>query len=186
MAINSKKLMLTLCLTFSLLQTVYAKSNPSTAPKADSIEQGILVYINQYRQEHGLKPLKMDSHMSSEARRHSQEMANHSIPFGHKYFLSRVERLHKQIKNSGAGAENVAYNYKDAQDVVKNWLKSSGHKHNIDGNYDLTGIGIARDAHGKIYFTQIFLKTGVQTTHVARKSFPNPFSKNLFHFKRSA
>jgi uncharacterized protein YkwD len=67
--------------------------------------------------------------------------------------------LYSQIKQCEGGAENVAYNYKNAQDVVRNWIASSGHRRNIEGNYNLTGIGLARDRRGKLYFTQIFLRT---------------------------
>lgn len=125
----------------------------------EQIAQDVLIHINKYRISHHLAPLKMDSRITAVARKHSQNMASHATPFGHKGFLKRIAQLHAQIKNSGAGAENVAYNYKDGQDVVKNWLTSRGHKRNIDGTYDLTGVGVVHDAAGKIYFTQIFLRT---------------------------
>ena len=32
------------------------------------------------------------------------------------------------------------------------------HKKNIDGDYDLAGVGAAQDANGVVYFTQIFVK----------------------------
>lgn len=125
----------------------------------ERIAQDVLIHINKYRTSHHLAPLKMDRRITAVARKHSQDMANHTTPFGHKHFLKRIAQLHAQIKNSGAGAENVAYNYKDGQDVVKNWLTSRGHKRNIDGAYNLTGVGIVHDRAGKIYFTQIFLRT---------------------------
>lgn len=160
-----KKVLITTLVFLSLVQTDVAKAASSDS----AIENEILTHINAYRSHHGLSQLKMDNNMVQEAKRHSADMANHSQPFGHKYFLTRIERLHAKIKNSGAGAENVAYNYKDAEDVVKNWLKSPGHKRNIDGNYNITGIGIARDKQGKIYFTQIFLRTNNNTSYAQRR-----------------
>lgn len=169
----------------SMIQLGYAAKTSVKATGNTAIETAILVHINEYRKQHGLQTLKMDSRISHEARNHSIDMANHTMPFGHKYFKSRIDRLHSAIKNSSAGAENVAYNYKDAQDVVKNWLRSPGHKRNIDGNYDSTGIGIARDEHGKIYFTQIFLRTGsAQSKYVVRRPLGRLFSTSLF--KRNA
>ena len=147
-------------LFLGIFQLSHAGNSSIQGASDIAIQNSILIYINEYRQKHGLSALKMDNNIVKEAKNHSIDMANHTMPFGHKYFLSRIDRLHSKIKNSGAGAENVAYNYKDAQDVVKNWLRSPGHKRNIDGNYNLTGIGIARDSKGKIYFTQIFLRTG--------------------------
>ncbi|CAM2975483.1 CAP domain-containing protein [Legionella worsleiensis] len=163
-----KKIATLLSLILICLQLAHAGSAQKTAESDTTIENAILVHINQYRQLHGLNPLKMDSRIVLEAKRHSADMAHHKLPFGHKYFNNRIDRLHRQIKESNAGAENVAFNYKDAEDVVKNWLRSPGHKRNIDGNYNLTGIGIARDAHGKMYFTQIFLKTGSHNKYSTR------------------
>lgn len=154
------KIMLLIWLTLSLFQASHAGAASKKENNDTAIQNAILVYVNEYRQKQGLSPLKMNRHIVIEAKKHSTDMADHSIPFGHQNFMSRIKRLHTQIKHSNAGAENVAYNYKSAQDVVKNWLRSPGHKANIDGNYNLTGIGIARDQKGKIYFTQIFLRTG--------------------------
>ena len=167
-----KKIMILITVFFAInTQSSHANNTaPNNKNSDQSIEHAVLIHINEYRQKHGLSPLKMDERISKEARNHSLDMARHRVSFGHKYFLKRINTLHAQIKNSGAGAENVAYNYKDGQDVVKNWLTSPGHKRNIDGNYNLTGIGVARDAKGKIYFTQIFLKTGVQKAYATRKS----------------
>ncbi len=147
-----------------LSHNAYAAAKKTTT--AISIEQAILIDINAYRQKHFLPPLRMEAHIAKQAEHHSLEMAQHKTPFGHAHFLKRVKILRSEIKNAGAAAENVAFNYKDAHDVVKNWLLSPGHKKNIVGNYNLTGIGVARDKQGKIYFTQIFLKTGMtQPTH---------------------
>ncbi|WED43461.1 CAP domain-containing protein [Legionella cardiaca] len=152
---------LLLVLLLVLMQPVNAtgKTNYQSVAIGSSMQKGILFYINEYRAKRGLKPLKMNNLMSKEAEIHSREMANHKIGFGHQDFNKRIKRIYTEIKFCRGGAENVAYNYKDAQDVVKNWLTSPGHRRNIVGNYNLTGIGLARDSRGKIYFTQIFLRT---------------------------
>ena len=115
--------------------------------------------MNEYRGKHHLKPLQMNNLMSEEAAKHSRDMARHAIPFGHKNFDKRIHRLFAKIKDCQGGSENVAYNYKDGRDVVRNWLTSRGHRKNIEGNFNLTGIGLARDKKGKLYFTQIFLRS---------------------------
>lgn len=166
-------------LMFSVFQFAYAGKPVEKNASDVAIQNQILVHINKYRQQHGLSKLTMDNKIVKEAKKHSIDMANHAMPFGHKYFNSRIERLHAQIKNSNAGAENVAYNYKNAQDVVNNWVKSPGHRRNIEGNYNLTGIGIARDKQGKIYFTQIFLRTG-NNVHTQRRPFSHIFNKSFF------
>ncbi|CEG56385.1 CAP domain-containing protein [Legionella fallonii] len=174
-----KAVITVVALMLSLFQSSYAETSPRKTISDTAIQNAILVHINEYRKQHGLPPLAMDNRIIKEAKNHSIDMANHTMSFGHKYFKRRIDRLHDQIKNSGAAAENVAYNYKDAQDVVKNWVRSPGHRRNIEGNYNLTGIGIARDSKGKIYFTQIFLKTG-NSGYTARRPAFNLFNKSIF------
>lgn len=143
------------------LQTVFSAQAQTVINKSEhnnSIEHAILIEVNAYRQKYHLAPLTMNTSISAQARNHSIEMANHHVPFGHQHFSNRVANLRKDMKDTGAIAENVAYNYRDAHDVVKNWMQSPGHKKNILGNYNLTGIGVIRDSAGKIHFTQMFVK----------------------------
>lgn len=128
------------------------------APDDQRLASEILVYINQYRVQHGLSKLVMNRVLSNEATRHSADMARHVVPFGHDGFGQRIEHLHEQIPASLSGAENVAYNYKTAKIVVDGWINSPGHRQNLMGHYNLTGIGIARDNMGKPYYTQMFLR----------------------------
>ena len=131
----------------------------STLKAQDSdIVNDILRDVNQYRQQHGLKKLTLKSAISSQAEKHSLEMAKHQVPFGHTGFMARVKAIYRHTDKPQGAAENVAYNYKDGHIVVKNWLKSPHHLANIRGHYNYTGIGIARDKNGKLYFTQIFLR----------------------------
>ncbi|KTD26016.1 MULTISPECIES: CAP domain-containing protein [Legionella] len=146
-------LLMSLCQLTTATQT----SKPESIDNAN--QKAILFYVNAYRAKHGLKPLKLNRLMSEEAAKHSRDMAKHAIPFGHKYFDKRIHRLFAKIKQCQGGSENVAYNYRDGEEVVRNWLTSPGHRRNIMGNYNLTGIGLARDKKGKLYFTQIFLRT---------------------------
>ncbi|MCE0724483.1 MULTISPECIES: CAP domain-containing protein [Legionella] len=153
------KIMSITSIVFALLPCAYAAAPAKHIDSDTAMQSTVLFYINEYRQKHGLSKLTMDKHMVIQARQHSQDMANHRMPFGHQDFGKRIAKLRSQIKNTGGAAENVAYNYKTAQIVVSQWVKSPGHRRNIVGNYNLTGIGIARDKQGKLYYTQIFLQT---------------------------
>ena len=130
----------------------------NTTNTDDLMQKEILHHINIYRITHGMSMLKMNHLITKEATIHSQEMAQHKLPFGHLKYGQRMGRLFKAIAHANAGAENVAFNYKNAKIVVQEWLKSPGHRHNIRGNYNLTGIGIARDERGRIYYTQMFVR----------------------------
>jgi len=119
----------------------------------------ILHYVNDYRAKHHLSPLKLLNPISQEAAKHSQDMANKTIAFGHQHFETRIKHLYKEIKDCRAGAENVAYYKLDAKKLVDAWVASPGHRRNIEGHYNVTGIGIAHGKKGWAYYTQIFLRT---------------------------
>lgn len=126
--------------------------------KQDTLAEDILIYINQFRVRHGLPKLQMNPLLTQEAAQHSADMAQHRVAFGHDGFEQRIAHLKKQIQTAQSGAENVAYNYNTAKIVAEGWIKSPGHRRNILGHYTQTGIGIVRDAQGRPYFTQLFLK----------------------------
>jgi len=95
---------------------------------------------------------------SVEAAKHSTAMASKKSGFGHAGFQIRVTNITRQIGPVSAAAENVAYGNLTAQQVVDGWINSPGHKKNIEGNYTLSGIGVAKNDKGVIFFTQIFLR----------------------------
>lgn len=115
--------------------------------------------INRHRAAQQLPPLQWSDAVAFQARQHSEAMAKGRTSFGHSGFSQRVRAI--QIPFRGA-AENVAYNQgysNPAQVAVDGWLKSPGHRSNIEGRYDTGGIGVARNAKGEVYFTQVFLRS---------------------------
>ena len=147
----------------------YNQASPSTVAQGSSsssafaaMEQSVHQQINQYRKSKNLPPLTFDATIAQQARNHSEAMARGQVPFSHNGFESRVEAIAKSIGYRSAG-ENVAYNMgysKPDQQAVEGWLKSPGHYKNIVGDFNLTGIGITKNAKGEYYFTQIFIKRG--------------------------
>ena len=94
------------------------------------LESGVRVRINEYRASVKKPPFESNEMVAEVARDHSRNMAR-----------GKVDR------SSG---------FVDA--ALKQGLGSAVHKKNIDGDYDLAGIGAARAADGVVYFTQIFVK----------------------------
>ena len=139
-------LILILCVSYSL---------PVAVRYNDAMETEILKYVNEDRKDHNLPPLQMNAMESSLAAKHSHDMATGKVKFGHDGFNSRAKAIQKTLGGVEIG-ENVASGPMTAREVVDGWLKSPGHKKNIEGNFTLTGIGYARDKKGDIYFTQIF------------------------------
>lgn len=144
-------------LLISIIVTLFT---PAYAQSMDSNirPEEILLYINQFRARHGLAKLHLNPILSQEASKHSVDMATRRIAFGHDGFQQRIAHLQKKIQTAQGGAENVAYNYKTAKIVAEGWIKSPGHRRNILGHYNETGIGIVYDKAGKPYFTQLFLR----------------------------
>jgi len=118
----------------------------------------ILRYVNEYRHKKGLSPLQANSFLSSVALEHSRDMLTGKTPFGHEGFHERIDRIRKRLGPVHVAAENVASGPMSAREVVDGWLHSAGHRKNIEGNFKLTGIGLAKRRDGMVYFTQIFMR----------------------------
>ena len=126
---------------------------------SSAMEKSIFQQINQYRQSRHLPPLTLDARISAQAKIHSQNMANGKVPFSHQGFDERVSIINRQIPYRAA-AENVALNQgyaNPAAQAVEGWIKSEGHRVNIEGQYNLTGIGVVKNAKNEYYFTQLFI-----------------------------
>jgi uncharacterized protein YkwD len=124
------------------------------------LENKIYQQVNRYRQSRNLSPLLLNRAISQQARLHSQRMAAGLVPFSHQDFDKRAQTIGVSVPYQAVG-ENVAVNqgYDDPVMIaVDGWIKSQGHRENMEGDFDSTGIGVATDNQGKLYFTQIFLK----------------------------
>jgi uncharacterized protein YkwD len=136
-------------------EPIYGRTTLSDA----TLERSIYTLVNQYRSQHGLRLLVLDPEISRVARRHSVAMAAHARGVGHEGFDDRVLILRRALSTRRTG-ENVALNrgYRDpAAEALRGWIASAGHRRNMEGPYEATGIGVARNADGELYFTQVFV-----------------------------
>ena len=125
----------------------------------NGMENDILSEVNAYRRKIGKQSLTMMDAASTQAEIHSRNMAQRKTAFGHDGFESRITNIRKQTTGTiNSAAENVAFGELTAEKVVDGWLHSPGHKKNIEGDYNFTGIGVSKDKDGRIYYTQIFLR----------------------------
>lgn len=141
-------------------------SSITFAQNTDDV-QHILDGINHFRMQHFLMPLKLNTTMNAIAQTHSHDMASHRVPTGHNGYEQRFDQIHKKIPHTYQTAENVASGYKDIDTVINGWIHSPGHRANILGPYNLTGIAIAYDANHRPYYTQIFAKQDTSLHPVA-------------------
>ncbi len=136
---------------------------PSPAPATvdyRDLEQAVVRLVNAYRVRRRLRSLATDSTLARIARAHSREMAERRVAFGHDGFNDRVKEAERRFDFSEI-AENVALNdfprVRTVTVAVDGWLGSPHHLENIEGNFDRTGVGIARSGDGTYYYTQIFI-----------------------------
>lgn len=141
------------------------RRQPSGAPAKEAtrplstLEREIFRAVNQYRQSRKLRPLKLNDRISAIARQHAQAMAKKEATFSHDGFDRRVARLKSTLPLRGVG-ENLAFlkGYPNlAETAVRGWIDSPGHRKTMEGNYNLTGIGIAKNSAGEYYFSQLFV-----------------------------
>jgi uncharacterized protein YkwD len=141
---------------FSIVFYSCSKDETTTLPYTQ-IEKDINVLVNQHRVSVGKNSLILNTIIYNEAKGHSNNMATGKVPYSHDGSNARFDTIRKYFGGSSYG-ENVAMGYTTAQLVVNAWLASTGHKQNIEGDFNYTAIGVATSSNGTNYFTQIFIK----------------------------
>jgi uncharacterized protein YkwD len=144
----------TLSFGFAVAQPPKDKSKEAFKLSAD--EQAVLDLVNAERKKANLSPVKINEKLTKAAREHSTNMA-------------KQNKLDHTLDGKGPGdritatgykystvAENIAMGQKTPADAMQTWFNSTDHKANILGNYTEFGIGIASDANGQRYWTQVF------------------------------
>ena len=116
----------------------------------NDMESDILELVNKHRKKKNLPPLQWNSAMAKAAEQHSANMAKKKTAFGHSGFEGRVKKIAAEEGMLKGWAENVAFGNLSAEEVVKGWLKSPGHRKNIEGKYNQMGVGIARSKSGEL------------------------------------
>lgn len=141
----------------------------STPMTIAALERSIHDQIDKHRQSLNLPPLTIDPVISAKARSHSQEMAqsgtlSHTMDSVYsppeRLLQGQTLRYRQQERKYPSAAENVATTQDYPQPdriAVQDWIASPAHHRHILGNYNLTGIGVAKNAQGEYFFTQIFI-----------------------------
>ncbi len=148
---------LTSCSKDSLEELESADLTTKLAPvEYSSIEAEVLELVNAYRAQKGLTDLLYLDEGSIQAASHNEHMIEND-EVCHDFFGSRYQALVNSV-NAKAVSENVAFGYRTADAVVTAWIKSDGHRKNIEGNHTHFGISVKEGEDGKFYFTNIFVK----------------------------
>lgn len=128
---------------------------PPQEPPGDTelarVRAEVLRQTNLLRETHALPPLRPMDGLDRVAQRWTEHMAStgafdHNPEFAAQYPDGWT--------NAG---ENIAYGYA-VDRVVDAWAQSPGHRANMLGGFTHLGIGFARDAQGRPYYTQNFAR----------------------------
>ncbi|MGW6445941.1 CAP domain-containing protein [Lentzea sp. NPDC055074] len=123
-------------------------------PTGQTPEQAVLALTNDARAAAGCKALVIDDRITTAAQAHSTDMATKNY-FSHTSKDGRTFDV--RMREAGypkPGGENIAMGYPNAAAVVDGWMKSTGHRENIE-NCSFTTMGIGLDTRGN-YWTQNF------------------------------
>lgn len=128
-----------------------------TADTEGSLENNVIVLVNKERKASGKESLQSDDALNEAAAIRAKEIAeefSHTRPDGTECFTVLDGAGYKHM----AAGENIAYTYSSSADeVMKLWMSSSGHKANIlNGGFTKIGIGVYKSGD-RYYWVQIFV-----------------------------
>ncbi|MFI8577936.1 SafA/ExsA family spore coat assembly protein [Rossellomorea aquimaris] len=135
------------------------KLNIPTLQKAKSIEGQVIDLTNQVRQRNGLSPLQLDWQLARVARYKSRNMRDVGY-FSHRSptYGSPFDMMKSFNIEYSQAAENIAAGQTSAEQVVREWMDSPGHRKNIlTGSYTHIGVGYAKGGSYGTYWTQMFI-----------------------------
>lgn len=125
-------------------------SAPAPAGSGGGLAAAVVSATNAERREAGCDALDTDSRLAAAAQGHASDMAENDY-FEHEgrdggNFIDRISAE----DYPSPGGENIAYGQHTADEVVRAWMKSPGHRRNIL-NCSFTSIGVGYDSHGDFW-----------------------------------
>jgi uncharacterized protein YkwD len=108
--------------------------------------RALIALVNRHRTGRGCRPLAWDGRLARVALEHSRDMARGEF-FSHEN--RRGEGPFGRMRKAGvrfrAAAENIALGQPTGREVFDDWVKSPGHRRNLDDcQFTHHGIGIHR------------------------------------------
>ena len=118
----------------------------------------VVSLVNKERAKSGLSALTVDAKVQQAAQVRAQEQQtvfSHTRPDGTSCFTA--------LKDAGvsytAAGENIAMGQTSPAQVMQDWMNSDGHRKNImNSSFTKIGVGFYKDANGKMYWSQMFIK----------------------------
>lgn len=104
-------------------------------------------FINAYRKEKGLKPLKLNAALTEAAKAHARDLAKWDrISHYGSDGSNPWDRVKRAGYNAKLAAENVGTGQASLEEVMKGWKESAGHNKNLLlGDAEHMGIALVQD-----------------------------------------
>jgi len=141
-----------------VLGTPAPASAVATRPvRAAGLMSQVVTITNQQRNAHGCEPLTVDQSLVVASERQSWYMAA-TRDFGHiGWGGSTFEARARVAGYPEPAAENIAWGYRTAREVVAAWMASPAHRANIlDCTTRSIGTGVTYAADGTPYYAEVF------------------------------
>ena len=151
-------------LALALALVPFAGADDKKDDKKDELkltadEQAVIDRTNDERLTFALKPLKANPQLMEAARKHAENMAKQDKLEHVLDEKTPSDRTKAAGYKSGFVGENIAWNQKDAKEVLAGWMDSEGHRDNIlKKEYTEIGVAVAKNAKGEPYWVQVFGK----------------------------
>lgn len=123
-----------------------------------TLESEVVKLVNNERRKKGLKDLSINHELTKIAKLKSDDFINNNY-FAHNSptYGSPFDMLKQFGVNYKSAGENIASGQTTANEAFNTWLGSEGHKQNmLNPSFNQTGVGIAKDKNGRLYWTQLF------------------------------
>lgn len=121
------------------------------------VQGELLALVNVRRQQAGIAPLRLNSHLSQAAQRHVEDLSRQGAI---SHVGSDGSTLRVRIEATGypwsAIGENVAMGQTSPEAVMTAWMGSPGHRQNIlSPEFSDLGLGYV-EVRGRKYWVQVF------------------------------
>jgi uncharacterized protein YkwD len=138
-----KKAALAVGVAVTVVATPIQATAGPTAPESRLVDM-----INGAREARGLAPLALRDSVTRTARRHSLHMAREGALFHRPCLTCRIPPADAVGENVGMAGS--------LRRIHRMMMRSAGHRHNVLGNFDAVGVGVAKRG-GRFWVTEIFL-----------------------------
>ena len=148
-------------LVFSIIMITGGCKKNETLTHITDFEKKIHTAVNTYRAKKSLPAITLQYLMVDDAQAHSGKMANGTTPYGVNSTDQVMVDLNTLKNNLGGDAMGAVVQYSESENadtIVNRMVRDSQKRLVIEGNFNQTGVGSAKDATtGRWYVTQLFI-----------------------------